>query len=109
MFNIMINSVNFNYENNKVKNVTIVYRAQTEDYQHNLSGNLKMDKDDYKNNLEPEDLVKVVKNFILGLLEEKTIEEIEDSPDGGDLPDIEDSTSESYEEPIPDEDLYEEE
>lgn len=66
MIKITVSSVEFNYENEEVSNITINYRGQTDDYQHNLNGSLDITEEEFDAiESNPADLVEIVKDFLV--------------------------------------------
>lgn len=75
MMNITINSISFNYEEEmgygELVSVSINYRGRTEDYNHNLNGVLNINAETFYTNSRPENLEKLVREYLIDLLTKK--------------------------------------
>lgn len=79
MMKVTISSIEFEYsEGFELANVDINYRGRTEDYQHNLSGVLKIDANTFYENSRPHVLEVLVRDYIADLLTTK--EPVEGEP-----------------------------
>lgn len=80
MIKITVSSVDFNYEeNDEIENVTVFYRGQTEDYNHSINGSLNVSKADYDAVVNrPNDLVTIVRDFLVESLKEEPEDEEEE-------------------------------